>query len=489
MTETSYLGLPLIAAAQAQKHVTHNQAIAAIDAMVHLAVIEKGRNAPPSNPAQGDRYLVGGAPTGLFSGKAGNLAHFDEGLWRFYQPRVGWRAYIQADSRFNIFDGTIWRDVGFHVGELGTLNQLGVGTSADSVNRLAVKTNAALITARTLSESGTGDLRFVMNKEAATGSVSHVFQTGFSGRAEIGLTGDNDLRVKVSSDGTVWRDAVQIARATGIVSFPQGVAGLSGSGGIGLNLLANAELVVNQRLFAGGALAAGVYGFDRWKAGTGGCTLTRATNGTITLTGPLIQVIELPGLASAQVTFSIESPSATLTVDIAGVSGTITAGSGRRSITLIVPAVATGNITVTLSGTAVSFARPMLTVGSSALTFQRVPLAIELAICQRYFCKTYESTIAPGAVTLNGAIAINPAYSGVGGVMFNFMFPAQMRATPTVTVYSTGSGAAGFMRRSDGVDIAVTFLGTSDGITTFYNGVTTLATAAHFAHIIANAEL
>jgi hypothetical protein len=297
------------------------------------------------------------------------------------------------------------------------------------------------------------------------------------------------LRVKVSSDGAVWRDAVQIARATGIVSFPQGVTGLSGGGGLGINMLTNAELLINQRVFAGGALAAGVYGFDRWKAGTGGCTLTRASNGTITLTGPLIQVIEAPGLAGTQVTFSVENPTSTLTVDIAGASGTITAGSGRRSLTLTVPVGATGNVTVTLSGTAVSFARAMLTVGSSALTFQRVPIAMELAICQRYFCKTYESAVAPGAITLNGSIAANPAYSGVGGVMFNFVFPARMRATPTITVYSTGSGAAGFMRRSDGVDIAVTLLGTSDGIASFYNGATTLATAAHFAHIVANAEL
>lgn len=489
MTQTAHLGLPLIAAAQAQKHVTHNEAIAALDAMVHLAVIEQGRNTPPVSPVQGDRYLIGGSPTGLFSGHAGQLAHFDEGFWRFHQPRVGWRVYVQADDSFHVFDGSVWRDIGFYVGDLGILDQLGIGTAADSTNRLAVKTNAALMSARTVAESGTGDLRVVMNKETAAATVSHVFQANFSGRAEIGLAGDDDLRIKVSSDGTVWRDSVQIARATGIVSFPQGVAGLSGGGGIGPNLLANAELIINQRVFVGGALTAGTYGFDRWKAGTGSCNVTRASNGTITLTGPLVQVIESPGLAGMQVTFSVENPTATLTVDVSGVSGTITSGSGRRSVTLTVSAGATGNITVTLSGTAVSFARPMLTVGGSALTFQRVPLAIEQAICQRYFCKTYESAVAPGTVTLNGSLAANPSYTGVGGVMFNFVFPSRMRATPTVTVHSTGTGTAGFMRRSDGVDIAVTSLGTSDGITAFYNGVATIANTAHFAHIVASAEL
>ena len=38
MSETVNLELPLIAAAQAQKHVTHNEALAIADALIHLAV-------------------------------------------------------------------------------------------------------------------------------------------------------------------------------------------------------------------------------------------------------------------------------------------------------------------------------------------------------------------------------------------------------------------------------------------------------------------
>jgi len=41
-----------------------------------------------------------------------------------------------------------------------------------------------------------------------------------SGRAEIGLVGDDDLHIKVSADGSSWIEALRIARATGKVSFP-----------------------------------------------------------------------------------------------------------------------------------------------------------------------------------------------------------------------------------------------------------------------------
>ena len=36
------------------------------------------------------------------------------------------------------------------------------------------------------------------------------------------------------------------------------------------NLLLNGDFQINQRGFAGGALSAGTYGFDRWKADAGG---------------------------------------------------------------------------------------------------------------------------------------------------------------------------------------------------------------------------
>lgn len=55
-----------------------------------------------------------------------------------------------------------------------------------------------------------------------------MFQTGWSGRAEIGTAGSDDLALKVSADGSLWHTALSVAAATGAVSLSQGlsVAGL-----------------------------------------------------------------------------------------------------------------------------------------------------------------------------------------------------------------------------------------------------------------------
>ena len=53
MDDTPNLGLPYIMAAQSQKHVTHNEAIRVLDAMVQLAVLDRDLSAPPVSPAEG----------------------------------------------------------------------------------------------------------------------------------------------------------------------------------------------------------------------------------------------------------------------------------------------------------------------------------------------------------------------------------------------------------------------------------------------------
>jgi len=74
MSETPSLGLPLLAAEQAQKHVTHNEAISALDALVQLAVKDRGLAAPPGSPAAGDRYIVAAGASGAWAGHESEIA-------------------------------------------------------------------------------------------------------------------------------------------------------------------------------------------------------------------------------------------------------------------------------------------------------------------------------------------------------------------------------------------------------------------------------
>ncbi|WP_029354098.1 DUF2793 domain-containing protein [Bosea sp. 117] len=106
---TPNLALPLLAAAQAQKHVTHNEALVRLDAVVQLAVIDR-RAAPPSSPAEGDRHLVDAGASGAFTGHEDEIALRDGEGWSFLAPRAGWRLYIAAERASLIHDGDAWTD-------------------------------------------------------------------------------------------------------------------------------------------------------------------------------------------------------------------------------------------------------------------------------------------------------------------------------------------------------------------------------------------
>ena len=64
---TTHLLLPYILAAQAQKHVTHNEALRILDGLVQLSVLDRDLTAPPGSPAEGDRDIVAARLDRLFT--------------------------------------------------------------------------------------------------------------------------------------------------------------------------------------------------------------------------------------------------------------------------------------------------------------------------------------------------------------------------------------------------------------------------------------
>ena len=227
MTSTTHLGLPFIDPAQSQKHVTHNDGLNIIDIGLHLSVLARNVTVPPAAPVEGMRYLLGAGATGAFAGLDGNLAAFQDGAWRFLVPAKGWRAYVEAENLLLLFDGTSWFDIGATLKTLQNLGLLGIGTAADSANPLAAKLNAALFAAKSAAEGGTGDLRFKLNKENLAKTASQIYQSGYSGRAETGLIGNDHYHIKVSADGSVWKDVLDIDPASGVVTFLSGTSGVT----------------------------------------------------------------------------------------------------------------------------------------------------------------------------------------------------------------------------------------------------------------------
>ena len=213
MSETPLLGLPLLESSQSQKHVTHNEALMLLDAAIQLSVKSRAATAPPVSPLDGDRYLVAVSPTGAWAGEPGKLAVYDAGFWRFAMPRTGWRLWVEDEAKLLVFDGSLWRDIQ-DIDELANMSLLGVNTTADTGNRLSVSSPAVLF-----NHAGS-DQRVKINKQAAADTASLLFQTSFSGRAEMGLAGDDNFHFKVSPDGGAWNAAIDIDRSTGSVSFP-----------------------------------------------------------------------------------------------------------------------------------------------------------------------------------------------------------------------------------------------------------------------------
>jgi len=108
---TTNLSLPLLAADQAQKHVTVNEALLVLDSLVFLALLDRSLSAPPGSPAEGARYLVAASPSGAWAGHAGDIAAFQDGGWVFLTPRLGWRAVVLDEGAEILFDGVRWRPV------------------------------------------------------------------------------------------------------------------------------------------------------------------------------------------------------------------------------------------------------------------------------------------------------------------------------------------------------------------------------------------
>lgn len=206
--ETTNLALPYILSAQSQKHVTHNEALRRLDGLVQL-VIQQETGTPPGSPAEGQCFAVGAAPTGAWSGRAGKVAFFADGAWLFLSPKDGWVAWFADADRQKIWTGTAWGDL---LSE-STIPKLGVNTSADTTNRLAVSSAATL-----LNHAGAGH-QLKLNKNASGDTLSLLYQTNWSGRAEMGLAGSNDFELKVSADGSAWATALRTT-ATGAVLMP-----------------------------------------------------------------------------------------------------------------------------------------------------------------------------------------------------------------------------------------------------------------------------
>src|ERR1700709_887742 len=104
MTDTPNLGMPFIEGSQAQKHVTHNEALRILDAAIQIAVLDLTRTAPPSSPAEGERHVVASGATGAWAGQGNAIATWQDGAWAFLEPRNVCGLGAVVDNVVFVFD-------------------------------------------------------------------------------------------------------------------------------------------------------------------------------------------------------------------------------------------------------------------------------------------------------------------------------------------------------------------------------------------------
>ena len=245
MENTTNLKIPLLIPNQSGKEVTHNEALIIIDNILQNGVVDKDLTTPPQTPNTNDIYIVGASATDAWSGKDKQIAFYDNG-WRFIQAREGFTFWVNDENKLYSFDGSNWietlstllpsqnlnglsdvsvssasqYDVLQHNGtkfvntkEVQNLSLVGVNTTANSTNKLSVKSDSVLF------DSATDDSRVKVNKAKSSNTASHLFQSNYSGRAEFGLIGNDDFTLKVSSDGTNWNNSFVVDKTTGNIDF------------------------------------------------------------------------------------------------------------------------------------------------------------------------------------------------------------------------------------------------------------------------------
>jgi hypothetical protein len=189
MTDTPRLSLPVIEAAQAQKHVTHNEALTLLDCLTQLAVESRALTAPPSSPADGACYIPATGASGAWSGWDGAVALFSGGGWVRLTPVSGLKAWVKAERLTVTYEDGVWRD--------------GVALTA----------NGGRVTLRAKEEELTLAGAFVETADAAF-IPDRAIVLGVASRTTLAVTGATSYGVGTAANATQFGDLLGVALAS-----------------------------------------------------------------------------------------------------------------------------------------------------------------------------------------------------------------------------------------------------------------------------------
>jgi hypothetical protein len=450
MTDTPNLALPFIEGSQAQKHVTHNEALRILDAAIQVAVLDMTRTVAPSSPAEGERHVVAAGASGAWAGQGNAIATWQDGAWAFLVPRTGWCIWSVADNVVFVFDGAHWRDQRDLPVTLDNAVHVGINTTASSPNLLSVKSNAALLTAIPVADGGSGDARLQISKDSAAKTASVFFSDAFSGRAEFGLVGSDAFKLKVSADGSAWVEAFNIDQTTGNLALPRGLL-LTG-------IIAPPQITANQNDYnPTGVAAASVLQLSsdasRTVSGLAGGAEGRVVSLINTGSQPIVLADESTSSSAvnrftlgANLTVAAKQ-AAMLRYDgtaarwrlIAGATGLLAAANNLSDLASVAAARANLGVREQLTASRIYYVRTdgsdgnnglANSSGGAFLTLQKAidtVAALDLSI--------YNVTIQVADGTYAGAVVVSAPWTGSGAVTLQ-----GNTSTPANALLSTGAG-------------------------------------------------
>lgn len=195
MSDTTHLALPYLEAAQAQKHVTVNEALRRLDAVVQLTVKSRVIDTPPGSPAEGDRYIVAADATGDWADADGSIAVWSDGAWIMVVPVTGWRAFDDGADEFVYFNGTNWAS---EPGGSGVASAHGAATNFH-----------VLEGDHTFTSGATNETSFVIPDRAIV--------LGVTGRVLTSLTGATTWSVGVAADSSRYGSGIGVSEGSTVL--------------------------------------------------------------------------------------------------------------------------------------------------------------------------------------------------------------------------------------------------------------------------------
>jgi hypothetical protein len=111
---TARHSLPNLYVGQSQKELTHNEALARIDALLH-PVVEAKLAAPPAgltDASDGLCWLIASAATGQWAGRSGEIARWSGGSWRYIAPVPGMALWLSLGDKRLFYIAGSWVEPG-----------------------------------------------------------------------------------------------------------------------------------------------------------------------------------------------------------------------------------------------------------------------------------------------------------------------------------------------------------------------------------------